>query len=131
MPLSDGAGVVVAVGSRVSRFTVGDRVATLFHQHHLAGPLDSRGLHSSLGGAYDGVLREYAAFSEEGLVSVPGNLSLLEAASLPCAALTAWSALYGLEGRALKPGDVVLTEGTGGVSSFAVQVRSYETSKIL
>lgn len=131
MPLSDGAGIVVAVGSRVSRFTVGDRVATLFHQHHLSGPLHSRGLHSSLGGAYDGVLREYAAFSEEGLVSVPGNLSLLEAASLPCAALTAWSALYGLEGRALKPGDIVLTEGTGGVSSFAVQVRSYETSKLL
>jgi NADPH:quinone reductase-like Zn-dependent oxidoreductase len=115
----------------VSRFTVGDRVATLFHQHHLAGPLDSRALHSGLGGSFDGVLREYAAFSEEGLVSVPGNLSLLEAASLPCAALTAWSALYGLEGRALKPGDIVLTEGTGGVSSFAVQVRSCESSEMI
>jgi NADPH:quinone reductase-like Zn-dependent oxidoreductase len=115
----------------VSRFTVGDRVATLFHQHHLAGPLDSRALHSGLGGSFDGVLREYAAFSEEGLVSVPGNLSLLEAASLPCAALTAWSALYGFEGRALKPGDMVLTEGTGGVSSFAVQVRSQGSGKMV
>ncbi|KAF5712465.1 alcohol dehydrogenase [Fusarium globosum] len=131
VPLSDGAGTVIAVGSRVSRFNVGDRVVTLFHQHHLAGPLDSRGLHSSLGGAYDGVLREYAAFSEEGLVSVPSNLSLLEAASLPCAALTAWSSLYGLEGRALKPGDVVLTEGTGGVSSFAAQFAKAAGAKVI
>ncbi|KAH7222685.1 uncharacterized protein BKA55DRAFT_668225 [Fusarium redolens] len=131
VPLSDGAGIVVSVGSRVSRFIVGDRVATLFHQHHLAGPLDSRALHSGLGGSFDGVLREYAAFSEEGLVSIPGNLSLLEAASLPCASLTAWSALYGLEGRALKPGDIVLTEGTGGVSSFAVQFAKAAGAKVI
>ncbi|CAJ0544241.1 Ff.00g035180.m01.CDS01 [Fusarium sp. VM40] len=131
VPLSDGAGIVVAVGSRVSRFTVGDRVATLFHQHHLAGPLDSRPLHSALGGSFDGVLREYAAFSEEGLVSVPANLSLVEAATLPCAALTAWSALYGLESRALKPGDTVLTEGTGGVSTFAVQFAKAAGAKVI
>ncbi|KAG5655137.1 hypothetical protein KAF25_001910 [Fusarium avenaceum] len=131
VPVSDGAGIVVAVGPRVSRFTVGDRVATLFHQHHLAGPIDSRALHSGLGGFFDGVLREYAAFSEEGLVKVPGNLSLLEAASLPCAALTAWSALYGLEGRALKPGDTVLTEGTGGVSTFAVQFAKAAGAKVI
>lgn len=122
MPLSDGAGIVVAVGSRVSRFTVGDRVATLVHQRHLAGPLDAQGRQSALGSELSGVLREYATFSEDGLVAVPNNLTLNEAASLPCAAVTAWSALYGLEGRALKPGEIVLTEGTGGVSSFAVQV---------
>ncbi|RTE76736.1 hypothetical protein BHE90_008810 [Fusarium euwallaceae] len=121
VPLSDGAGVVVDVGSRVSRFTVGDRVATLVHQRHLAGPLDVQGRQSALGSELSGVLREYAAFSEDGLVAVPNNLTLNEAAALPCAAVTAWSALYGLEGRALKPGQIVLTEGTGGVSSFAVQ----------
>lgn len=124
MPLSDGAGVVVAVGFSVSRFQIGDRVATLFHQDHLAGPIDAKARDSALGSSLHGVLREYGVFSEQGLVSVPGNLNLLEAASLPCAALTAWSALYGLEGRALKPGDTVLTEGTGGVSNFAIQVRS-------
>ncbi|RSL70907.1 hypothetical protein CEP53_001748 [Fusarium sp. AF-6] len=121
VPLSDGAGIVVAVGSRVSRFTVGDRVATLVHQRHLAGPLDVQGRRSALGSELGGVLREYAAFSEDGLVAIPKNLTLNEAAALPCAAVTAWSALYGLEGRALKPGEIVLTEGTGGVSSFAVQ----------
>ena len=115
----------MAVGSRVSRFAVGDRVATTLHQRHLAGPLDFRGRRSAIGSEHDGSLREYASFSEEGLVAVPNNLTLNEAATLPCAALTAWSALYGLEGRALKSGEVVLTEGTGGVSTFAVQVCCY------
>ncbi|EEU43372.1 uncharacterized protein NECHADRAFT_45382 [Fusarium vanettenii 77-13-4] len=121
VPVSDGAGIVVAVGSRVSRFVVGDRVATMLHQRHLAGPLDLRGRRSAIGSENDGSLREYASFSEDGLVAVPNNLTLNEAATLPCAALTAWSALYGLEGRALKSGEIVLTEGTGGVSTFAVQ----------
>ncbi|WAO91773.1 PKS-ER domain-containing protein [Fusarium falciforme] len=131
VPLSDGAGIVVAVGSRVSRFNVGDRVATLVHQRHLAGPLDARGRESALGGQLSGVLREYGAFSEEGLVAVPNNLTLNEAAALPCAALTAWSALYGLEGRALKPGEIVLTEGTGGVSSFAVQFAKAAGARVI
>ncbi|KAH7125022.1 hypothetical protein B0J13DRAFT_647173 [Dactylonectria estremocensis] len=131
VPLSDGAGVVVAVGSTVSRFQIGDRVATLFHQDHLAGPIDAKARDSALGSSLHGVLREYGVFSEQGLVSVPGNLNLLEAASLPCAALTAWSALYGLEGRALKPGDTVLTEGTGGVSSFAIQFAKSAGAKVI
>lgn len=128
IPLSDGAGVVAAVGSRVNRFKVGDRVATLFHQEHLAGSLDAKGRSSALGGALDGVLREYGVFTEQGLVSIPENLTLSEAASLSCAALTAWNALYGLESRALKPGDTVITEGTGGVSIFAVQVGAQPTN---
>ncbi|KAK7430442.1 hypothetical protein QQZ08_002961 [Neonectria magnoliae] len=131
VPLSDGAGVVTAIGPRVSRFKVGDRVAGLFYQHHRAGPIDARARNSALGGLFDGVLREHAVFSEEGLVGVPGNLTLQEAASLPCAALTAWSALYGLEGRALKPGDIVLTEGTGGVSTFAVQFARSAGAKVV
>lgn len=91
--MSDGAGVVAAVSSRVNRFRVGDRVATLFYQDHLARPLDAKSHSSALGGSLDGALREYGAFTEQGLVSIPENLSWLEAASLPCAALTTWNAL--------------------------------------
>jgi threonine dehydrogenase-like Zn-dependent dehydrogenase len=78
---------------------------------------------TGLGGFVDGTLREYGAFDETGLVAMPVNLNWQEASTLPCAGLTAWNALYGLESRALKPGDVVLTQGTGGVSLFAIQVR--------
>ena len=73
------------------------------------------------GGAVDGVLRQYAVWNEEHLVAPPKNLSLQEASTLPCAALTAWNALYGIEGRQLKSGKTVLTQGTGGVSIFALQ----------
>lgn len=78
---------------------------------------------TGLGGVVDGTLRDYAAFDEQGLVHVPKNLNFGEAATLSCAGLTAWNALYGLESRSLKPGDTVLTQGTGGVSIFALQVR--------
>ncbi|KAJ4129468.1 hypothetical protein NW765_016341 [Fusarium oxysporum] len=122
IPVADGAGVVVAIGPHVDRFRVGDRVAGVFHQDHIAGPFDITYLRSSLGGALDGTLREYGAFPEQGLVRIPKNLSLTEAASLPCAAVTAWAALFPDEGRVLRPGDTVLTEGTGGVSTFAVMV---------
>ena len=71
----------------------------------------------------DGTLTQYGKFDEQGLVSMPETLSFQEASTLPCAALTAWDALYGLESRTLKPGDTVLTQGTGGVSIFGVQVR--------
>ena len=70
----------------------------------------------------DGTLRQYGAFDEQGLVAMPGTLNFQQASTLSCAALTAWNGLYGLESRALKPGDVVLTQGTGGVSLFALQV---------
>ncbi|KAM5381808.1 hypothetical protein ACJZ2D_002798 [Fusarium nematophilum] len=131
VPVADGAGVVAAVGSRVDRFQVGDRVAGLFHQDHIAGPFDARYVHSSLGGSLDGTLREYGVFSEQGLVRIPTNLSLAEAASLPCAALTAWSALYPNEGRALRPGDTVLTEGTGGVSTFVVMFAKAAGARVI
>ncbi len=122
MPCSDGAGVVERVGPRVTRFKPGDRVTTLFNQGHIGGSLDAQSVNTGVGGTVDGTLRQYAAFDEQGLVHIPTNLSALEAASLSCAAVTAWNALYGLEGRALKAGDVVLTQGTGGVSIFALQV---------
>lgn len=123
VPASDGAGEVVAVGPRVTRFKQGDKVATLFNQAHIAGSLDNVSVGTGVGGVVDGCLRQYGAFDQEGLVHVPKNLNWLEASTLSCAALTAWNGLYGLEGRALKPGDWVITQGTGGVSMFALQVR--------
>lgn len=79
----------------------------------------------------DGTLREYAAFDEQGLVAMPSNLNFLEGSTLSCAALTAWNALYGLESRALKPGDTILTQGTGGVSIFALQFAKAAGAKVI
>ncbi|KAF2473881.1 alcohol dehydrogenase [Lindgomyces ingoldianus] len=131
VPGSDGAGTVEAVGSRVTRFKPGDKVVTLFSQGHLGGSLDSHSIATGLGGAVDGTLREYAAFDEQGLVHMPANLNWLEASTLSCAAVTAWNALYGLESRALKPGDTVLTQGTGGVSIFALQFAKAAGAKVI
>ncbi|KAK3314310.1 hypothetical protein B0H66DRAFT_375960 [Apodospora peruviana] len=116
---SDGAGEVVAVGPKVSKFSVGDKVMTLFNQAHQSGPMTPAAASSGLGGIIDGTLRQYGSFSEEGLVRMPSNLSYAEAATLVCAGLTSWNALYGL--RPLKKGQWVLVEGTGGVSLFALQ----------
>lgn len=119
MPGSDGAGEVVAVGKKVTRFKVGAKVLTLFNQNHYGGSLNSQSVKSGLGGVIDGTLRQYGAFNENGLVDMPPSLTYLEGATLTCAGLTAWNALYGL--KQLKPGDVILTQGTGGVSIFALQ----------
>lgn len=109
----------MATGRRVTRFRKGDKVVTLFNQGHIAGPLNSKTKATGLGGVLDGTLRGHGIFNEEGLVPMPASLSYLEASTLPCAALTAWNALFGL--NPLQPGQVVLTQGTGGVSLFAVQ----------
>jgi NADPH:quinone reductase-like Zn-dependent oxidoreductase len=119
VPLSDGAGVVEDVGKDVTRFKKGDRVAGCFFQKWIEGPPSREKNGSALGGAIDGVLAEYRTFSEEGLVAIPEHLSLEEGAALPCAAVTAWNALFGHAPMA--PGDVVLLQGTGGVSIFALQ----------
>ncbi|TGO26388.1 hypothetical protein BPAE_0060g00030 [Botrytis paeoniae] len=119
IPGSDGAGEVIAVGSKVTRFAVGARVATLFSQEHIGGELNRQTLKSALGGFRDGTLRQYGVFNENGLVALPESLNWLEGSTLSCAALTAWNGLYGL--KPLAPGDYVLTQGTGGVSTFAIQ----------
>jgi NADPH:quinone reductase-like Zn-dependent oxidoreductase len=119
VPLSDGTGVVEELGSGVTRFKKGDRVAACFMQKWIDGPVNREKAVSALGGALDGVLREFAVFSEQGLVSVPAPLADEEAAALPCAAVTAWHALFEDTSRA--PGDTVLIQGTGGVSIFALQ----------
>ena len=120
MPGSDGAGEVIEVGSKVAEFKKGDQVATLFNQGHQYGDIDAHAAGTGLGGVIDGTLREYGVFNEQGLVKAPRNLDAREASTLSCAALTSWNALYGL--KPLKPGQVVLVQGTGGVSIFALQV---------
>lgn len=119
IPLSDGVGVVEAVGEGTTRVKPGDRVAGIFMQTWIGGPPAREHGASALGGSIDGVLREYAVFHEDGLVHVPEHLTDEEAATLPCAAVTAWHALF--EHAAAAPGDVVLLQGTGGVSIFALQ----------
>jgi NADPH:quinone reductase-like Zn-dependent oxidoreductase len=119
VPLSDGVGIVAAVGEGVSRVKVGDRVCPLFMSTWLAGVLTEAKSRSALGGGNDGVLAEYAVFHEDAVTPAPSHLSDPEAATLPCAGVTAWHALM-IAGK-LTPGDVVLTQGTGGVSLFALQ----------
>ncbi len=119
VPLSDGVGEVLELGEGVTRVALGDRVCPLFAQRWLSGPARKESMRSTLGGPLDGTLRERMVLSEESLVHVPEHLSDEEAACLPCAALTAWSALvtYG----EVKAGDTVLVLGSGGVAVFAVQ----------
>lgn len=117
IPLSDGAGEVEAVGEGVTRFEPGDRVVNTFSQVPTDAPPSAE--RAALGAPLDGTLAEYRVFHENGLVKAPANLSLEEAATLPCAAMTAWHALFGA-GTPLRPGQTVLTLGTGGVSSFAL-----------
>lgn len=121
VPLSDGAGEVVAVGGAVTKSKVGDRVMPIFAQQWIDGESTDAKRRTSLGAGpqWDGVLRDLGSFSEDSVVRIPDHLSIHEAAALPCAALTAWNALA-VSGR-LKPGETVLTLGTGGVSIFAVQ----------
>lgn len=119
VPLSDGAGEVVAAGSGVKRFRVGDRVAANFFQNWVSGPPAADTPETALGGALDGMLTEYITLNEAGLVKIPANLSFEEAATLPCAGVTAWNGLM-TRGH-MQPGDFVVLEGTGGVSIFGLQ----------
>ena len=119
IPFSDGVGEVVAIGEGVTRVNIGDRVAGIFFQKWLAGELTAEKAESALGGAIEGMLAEYVVLHEDGVVRVPEHLTDEEAASLPCAAVTAWNALFTSGG--LKAGDTVLIQGTGGVSIFALQ----------
>lgn len=131
IPLSDAAGEVVAVGDGVSKWQVGDRVMPIFAQRWFEGEPSEEKRRTSLGAGaqWQGVLREYAAFSEDSLVGIPEHLSFEEAATLPCAALTAWNALH-VSGK-VKAGDTVLTLGTGGVSVFAVQLAKMAGARVI
>lgn len=129
VPLSDGAGEVAAVGPGVRRVKVGDRVAGCFMQQWSAGEVTDAKAKSALGGALEGVLAEYVLLSEDGVVTVPAHLSDEEAATLPCAAVTAWHALV-VEGQ-IKAGDTVLVQGTGGVSLFALQFARMHGARVI
>ena len=118
-PFSDGCGVVEAVGAGVTRFKAGDRVATLFFQNWTSGPPSLEKLMSALGFPIPGAGAELQTFSQEGLSKVPDFLSDHQAATLPCAALTAWRGLF--QDARLEPGDTVVLQGTGGVSIFGLQ----------
>jgi NADPH:quinone reductase-like Zn-dependent oxidoreductase len=119
VPMSDGAGEVVAVADDVRSVSVGDRVIGTFHPRWLDGRL-TRAVRAVVpGDTQDGWLQQYIAFPADALAPSPAHLSDAEAASLVCAGTTAWSAL---RGATIQPGDVVVTQGTGGVSLFAVQL---------
>ena len=129
IPCSDGVGEVVAVGEGVTRVQVGDRVAGIFFQHWLSGELTSSQTKSALGGELPGMLAEYVVLQEAGVIPVPDHLTDEEAATLPCAAVTAWNALFA-SGN-LKAGDTVLVQGTGGVSLFALQFAQLAGARVI
>ncbi|HVS38232.1 MAG TPA: NAD(P)-dependent alcohol dehydrogenase [Gemmataceae bacterium] len=131
IPLSDGAGEVVEAGPGATRFAVGARVAGIFMQTWLGGMLSESNSKSALGGAIDGLLAEQVVLNEDGLVAVPEHLSFEEAATLPCAAVTAWNALMELSGGGVRPGETVLTLGTGGVSLFALQFAHMAGARVI
>lgn len=120
VPASDGAGEVVAVGPEVTRVAVGDRVAAAFFPTWLAGALAEEHHRHALGGTRDGMLAEEVVLPEGAWVRLPAYLSYEQAATLPCAGVTAWHALF--EAAALRPGETVLVQGSGGVSIFALQL---------
>lgn len=129
IPCSDGVGEVVEVGANVTRVKVGMRVAGLFMPGWLEGELNDAKSKTALGGSVDGLLSEYAVLPEEAVVAVPEHLSDEEAATLPCAAVTAWNGL--VEAGRVRPGDTVLVQGTGGVSLFALQFARLAGARII
>jgi len=128
IPASDAAGEVIAVGPGVTRAAVGDRVCGTFMQRWISGLLTDAAARSALAGDIDGVLAERVVLSEDGVVKFPTHLTFEEAATLPCAALTAWNALA--EGG-LRAGETVLVQGTGGVSIFALQIAKSFGARVL
>jgi NADPH:quinone reductase-like Zn-dependent oxidoreductase len=128
IPCSDGAGEVVEVGEGVSSLKAGDRVAGIFMQNWLDGRPTQAKQKGALGGDIDGMLAEYVALPEQGVVRFPAALSFEEGATLPCAGVTAWN---GLLSAHVKPGDTVLIQGTGGVSIFALQFAKLLGARVL
>jgi NADPH:quinone reductase-like Zn-dependent oxidoreductase len=129
IPVSDGAGQVVAVGPGVRRVRPGDRVTAALFPQWLDGPLQPH-LLPQLGGSLDGMLTQLAVLPEQALIAVPEHLSYAEAATLPCAAVTAWNALTG-DGPGIQPGHTVLTTGSGGVSLFALQLAKLLGARVI
>ncbi len=129
IPVSDGAGEVVATGADVTRVEVGDLVCPCFAQSWMSGPLREEHWSGMLGGPHDGVLQQLMALDESGVVKAPEGWDALSAATLPCAALTAWNAVVATGG--VKAGDTVLVQGTGGVSLFALQFARMHGARVV
>lgn len=129
VPCSDGAGDITAVGEGVSRVKIGDRVAGIFFQTWLTGPLVDEVHDAALGGSANGMLSEYVVLSEQGVVKLPDYLTYEEAACLPCAAVTVWNGLF--EQGHLQPGQTVLLQGTGGVSIFGLQLAKLAGARVI
>ena len=119
IPCSDGCGEVVEVGEGVTAFTLGQRVAGIFMQNWIDGPPDAETTRGALGGDVDGMLAEYVVLHQAGVVPIPNHLSYAEGSTLPCAAVTAWNGLRNV--ATIGSDDVVVIQGTGGVSIFALQ----------
>lgn len=129
IPLSDGAGDVVAIGHGVSRFKTGDRVTGAFFPRWAAGAITAEATVAALGGGSDGMLAEYVVLPESGAIHVPAHLTDAQAATLPCAALTAWNAVVAM--GEIKAGETVLLLGTGGVSLFALQFAKMHGARVI
>jgi NADPH:quinone reductase-like Zn-dependent oxidoreductase len=129
IPCSDGSGEVVAVGDGVTRFKPGQRVAGIFMQNWIEGSPSAEKQRGALGGDIDGMMAEYVLLSEDGLVEIPKHLTWEEAATLPCAGVTAWNAV--VHAGRIKPGDTVVIQGTGGVSVFALQFAKLLGARVL
>ena len=128
IPCSDGAGEVETVGEGVSKWKRGDRVCGIFMQNWIDGAPTPAKIKGALGGDIDGMLAEYVVLKETGLVRIPEHLSFEEAATLPCAGVTAWNALKAGD---MKQGSTVLMQGTGGVSIFALQFARLKGARVL
>lgn len=129
VPCSDGAGEVIAVGAEVAQWKPGDRVAGIFMQRWLDGAPSAEKSKYALGGDIDGMMATEVVLPESGLVRIPEHLSYQEAATLPCAAVTAWNALFKVADT--QPGSTVLILGTGGVSIFALQFAKMAGARVL
>ena len=129
VPCSDGAGVVQSVGAGVRGLSVGDRVAPTFFQSWIDGPVSAEARSLALGGTLDGVLTERMALKESGVIKIPDAMTFDEAATLPCAGLTAWRAIA-VEAP-VGVGDTVLVQGTGGVSIFALQFAKARGARVI
>lgn len=129
VPCSDGAGEVIAIGERVTRVKVGDAVAGTFFQRWLAGEITESVMESALGGREQGMLAREVCLHEDGVIGIPEGWTYAEAATLPCAALTAWHALVS-KGR-MAAGETVLALGTGGVALFALQIAKLHGARVI
>lgn len=129
IPVSDGAGEVIAIGEGVTHVKTGQRVAGIFMQNWLEGAPSAQKQRGALGGDIDGMLAEYVVLRESGVVPVPDHLTWEEAATLPCAGVTAWNAV--VHAGRIRAGDTVVIQGTGGVSIFALQLAKAFGARVL